>query len=67
VTLAIVLIVVGGIIVLVGEILGVRSKESGDTITDWFRWANKKTNGLLAVPLLAGLVLLFTHLVFDWP
>lgn len=65
--LAIVLIVVGGIIVLVGEILGALSKESGDTVTDWFRWANKKTKGLLAVPLLAGLVLLFTHLVFDWP
>jgi hypothetical protein len=60
--LAIALIVIGAVVLTAGELLGVWSKEKGDTITEWFTAARKWTRGLIWIPLLAGIVLLVWHL-----
>lgn len=55
---AIVLIAVGGAAVIAGELLGVWSKQRGDTVTDWVVWIRDHTRvhgfPVFLIPVLAG-------------
>jgi hypothetical protein len=61
---AIVLIAVGGAILIAGELLGVFSTQSGDTVTEWVVWLRNTAPvwWLFWVPFLAGLGWLVYHL-----
>lgn len=60
------LVGIGGLAVLVGELLGVASDSENDTITEWGKTVNRLTRGLFLPVVLAGLGWLGYHFVTEW-
>lgn len=59
-------IAVGGALVLGGELSGVFSDDSWDTVTEWVTWLAVKSYGTALVAVLAGLGWLAYHFIDNY-